>query len=161
MEMRPLDLAGLLRARLESLGPQAEVSGKKLFCEITDSVPWILGDERWLSLVLDNLISNALKFSKPGGRVDVSLADKGDFVMVCVADDGVGIPLEDHEHIFEKFYRARNAQKTGAPGTGLGLAISREIVVKHGGKIWFDSESGHGTKFYFVLTAVHDRETVA
>jgi signal transduction histidine kinase len=161
MEMRPLDLAALLRARIDGQRPQAEVAGKSLFCDAPGSVPWALGDERWLSLVMDNLVSNALKFSKPGGRVAASVADKGDFVMVCVSDDGVGIPADDREHIFEKFYRARNAQQAGAPGTGLGLAISREIVLKHGGKIWFESEPGKGTKFYFVLSAVHGRETAA
>ena len=71
--------------------------------------------------------------------------------MVSVSDDGIGIPLQDREKIFERFYRASNRGEVNAPGTGLGLAIAREVVAKHGGKIWFDSEPGQGTVFRFVV----------
>ncbi|MBI3553986.1 MAG: GAF domain-containing sensor histidine kinase [Elusimicrobia bacterium] len=159
MELRPLNLADLLRASVERQRGGAEIAGKTIICELPEAVPWAMGDERWLTLVVDNLLSNAVKFTRPGGRVNASLADKGDFVMVCVADDGLGIPAEDREHIFEKFYRARNAAQGGA-GTGLGLAIARDIVLKHGGKIWFESETGKGTKFCFVVSTSRQREAV-
>lgn len=158
MELSRINLAGLLRTSVEGLRAQAEGAGKELVCDIPESLPWAMGDEKWLHLVMDNLVSNAVKFTRPGGKVRVSIADKGDFIMTSVADDGVGIPPEDQEHIFEKFYRARNAQ---VPGSGLGLAISREIVVKHGGKIWFESEPGKGTKFHFVVSAARQKEAVA
>ena len=86
----------------------------------------------------------------------VSLQDKGEFIMVSVSDDGIGVPADDREKIFERFYRASNRSEVNAPGTGLGLAIAREVVDKHGGKIWLESEVGKGTTFHFVVPAVSD-----
>ena len=83
----------------------------------------------------------------------VEAGDKGEFLMVAVSDDGIGVPPADREKIFERFYRASNRGEVNAPGTGLGLAIAREVVAKHGGKIWFDSEPGSGTTFRFVVPA--------
>ncbi len=161
MEMRPLNLGVMLRDAADSHRSHAEVTGKKLSVEVPESVPWALGDERWLTLVLDNLISNAVKFTKPEGEVRASIADLVSAIRVCVSDDGVGIPPEDHEHIFQKFYRARNAAAAGVSGTGLGLAIAREIVLKHGGKIWFESELNKGTKFFFEISTAREREKVS
>ena len=115
-----------------------------------------------MQLVLDNLVSNAVKFTMPGGRVRVRIQDKGEFVMVSVSDDGIGIPPEDREKVFERFYRAGNRSQVNAPGTGLGLAIAREVVDKHGGKIWLESELGKGTTFHFVVPAAgREREAAA
>ena len=108
-------------------------------------------DERWIGVALDNLISNGLKFTKPEGTVHVSAVDKGEFLMVCVADDGIGIPQDDKLRIFEKFFRAANRADIVATGTGLGLAIAKEIITKHGGKIWFESDLDQGSKFFFIL----------
>ena len=85
-----------------------------------------------------------------------------EFVMVSVSDDGIGIPPEDREKVFERFYRAGNRSQVNAPGTGLGLAIAREVVDKHGGKIWLESELGKGTTFHFVVPAAgREREAAA
>ncbi len=153
MEMKPLELDRLVRASLETHLPQAHIAGKTVAYASGGRLPPVVGDERWLTLVVDNLLSNALKFSREGGAVRVELAGKGDMLMVSVADDGIGIHAEDKERVFEKFYRARNRDEVAAPGTGLGLAIAKEVINKHGGKIWFDSEAGKGSKFYFVLPA--------
>jgi two-component system sensor histidine kinase VicK len=107
-------------------------------------------DSRLVELAIDNLISNAIKFSRPGGKVHVTAQNKGEFVMTGVSDNGIGIPAEDVDRIFEKFYRAGNRGEVNAPGTGLGLAIAREVITRHGGKIWCESEAG-GTKFFFLL----------
>jgi signal transduction histidine kinase len=160
MELRPLNLGVMLREGLERHRSQAEIAGKRLEYEIPESVPWAVGDERWIALVIDNLVSNAVKFAKAGGCVRISVRDEGAQLLVSVADDGVGIPEEDRPHIFEKFFRARNAAKAGTPGTGLGLAISREIMAKHGGKIWFESETGKGTTFRFSLSTSRAPEAV-
>ena len=108
--------------------------------------------------MIDNLVSNAVKFTHPGGRIRVGVQDKGEFLMVSVSDDGIGVPSEDREKIFERFYRAGNRSEVNVPGTGLGLAIAREIVDKHGGKIWLESQLGKGSTFHFVLP-VAGRET--
>jgi signal transduction histidine kinase len=152
MEVHSLDLVELVSQSVENHQPMAAEGGKTLVW--TPPVPTLspaAGDQRWLGLVVDNLISNALKFTRPNGKVTVEARDKGEFLMVSVADDGIGIPLQDREKIFERFYRASNRAEVNAPGTGLGLAIAREVVGKHGGKIWFDSEPGQGTTFRFVV----------
>ena len=151
--MAPLDIGKLAVESVENHQHAAAEAGKTLSTDVPASLPKALGDERWLHLVLDNLVSNAIKFTQPGGRVRVVARDKGEFVMVSVSDDGIGIPPEDREKVFERFYRAGNRAEVNAPGTGLGLAIAREVVDKHGGKIWLESELGKGTTFHFVVPA--------
>jgi signal transduction histidine kinase len=151
MDMKALDLGKLIEASLENHLPQARQAGKTVACDLAGGLPAVLGDERWLGLVIDNLLSNALKFTRPGGAVSLSVADKGDMLMVTVSDEGIGIHADDQGRIFEKFFRARNRSEISVSGTGLGLTISKEVVSKHGGKIWFESEIGKGSKFYFVL----------
>jgi len=153
MDLRPLDLAEMVTQSVENHQPAAVEGGKTLVWSPPSVFPRAVGDERWLGLVVDNLVSNALKFTRPGGRVAIETRDKGEFLMVSVADDGIGIPPQDREKIFERFYRASNRGEVNAPGTGLGLAIAREVISKHGGKIWFDSELGKSTTFHFVVPA--------
>jgi signal transduction histidine kinase len=156
MELRPLDLGEMISQSVENHEPAAAEGNKRLEWAAPAKPARALGDQRWLGLVVDNLLSNALKFTRPGGRVGVELQPKGEFLMVCISDDGIGIPESDREKIFERFYRASNRGEVNAPGTGLGLAIAREVVAKHGGKIWFDSEAGVGTTFRFVVPAAPD-----
>jgi len=153
MELRPLDLLDLIGQSVENHQPAAAEGGKSLVWTPPAKLSKAVGDQRWLGLVLDNLVSNALKFTRPGGKVTVEAGDKGEFLMVAVTDDGIGVPPQDREKIFERFYRASNRGEVNAPGTGLGLAIAREVVAKHGGKIWFDSETGRGSTFRFVVPA--------
>lgn len=158
MELKPLELDRLVTSSAENFQPVAGENGKTLSVEAPVRLPRALGDERWLALVVDNLISNALKFSHPGGRVRVRVQDKGEFLMVSVTDDGIGVPAQDRDRLFERFYRASNRTEVNAPGTGLGLSIAREVVSKHGGKIWFESETGAGTTFHFVVPAAPREE---
>lgn len=151
MELQTHTLEPLLRASVDNHLPQAEEGGKTVTCEL-GKLPPVVCDERWITLAIDNLLSNAIKFTRPGGNVRVIAVDKGEFVMVTVADDGIGIPPEDRERIFEKFYRARNRTEVAAPGTGLGLAITREVITKHGGKVWFECDPGQ-TRFIFIIRA--------
>jgi signal transduction histidine kinase len=144
----------ILKSTLDNYQNAAKESGKSIAVDVPAELPSVVCDERWIGLCLDNLVSNAIKFTKPGGKVHVELADKGEFLMVSVSDDGMGIPEQDKPRIFEKFYRAANRLDVTTPGTGLGLAIAREIVAKHGGKIWFDSELGRGSKFHFIVKVV-------
>jgi signal transduction histidine kinase len=161
MELRPLDLADLVSQSVENLQPLATEAAKTLRWSRPERFPRAVGDARWLGLAVDNLVSNAIKFTRPGGRISIDAQDKGEFLMISVADDGIGIPEEDRPKLFERFYRASNRGEVSASGTGLGLAIAREVVSKHGGKIWFESELGKGTTFHFVVPTAREEASIS
>jgi two-component system phosphate regulon sensor histidine kinase PhoR len=100
---------------------------------------------------LANLVENAVKYSPAGGRIDVILAQDGDRVRFTVRDQGLGIPLDEQERIFKKFYRLDPNLTRGIGGTGLGLYISHELVRRMGGEITVSSAPGHGSTFSFDL----------
>jgi two-component system, OmpR family, phosphate regulon sensor histidine kinase PhoR len=102
-------------------------------------------DAERIAQVVTNLVANAVKFTEPGGEVGVDLRREGDRAVLAVADTGIGIPAEDSDRLFQRFFRARNATDAAIPGTGLGLAICKGIVDAHGGEIAVESETGRGT----------------
>ncbi|MDF2553925.1 MAG: domain S-box protein [Chryseobacterium sp.] len=110
----------------------------------------ILGDELQVSQVINNLISNAIKYSPGAEKVDVHVSRVGSFVKVSVTDYGMGISPQDKTKIFERFFRARDIQKK-FPGLGIGLYISHEIIANHKGSLWVESEIGKGSTFSFTL----------
>ncbi|MEA1964012.1 MAG: ATP-binding protein [Candidatus Aerophobetes bacterium] len=118
---------------------------------IPSNLPSIEADKHKIDQVIENLVSNAVKFSPQGGKITVSVEEVDEKVKVSIADNGIGIPEKDVPHIFKRFYRVDNAftQRTG--GTGLGLSIAKYIVESHGGKIWAESEVGKGSTFSFTL----------
>ncbi|MER2236834.1 MAG: ATP-binding protein, partial [Psychrobacillus sp.] len=111
-----------------------------------------------LTQVIDNIISNALKYSPDGGNIRFGIAVKDDWLQVMISDDGMGIPSENVNRIFDRFYRVDRARARSMGGTGLGLAIAREMIEAHGGKIWAESEEGHGTTIFFTLEILLDEE---
>jgi two-component system phosphate regulon sensor histidine kinase PhoR len=112
-----------------------------------DDVPAVAGDENQLRQVISNLVDNAIKYSPQGGDVELRLNRNGQFARIEVADSGLGIPRDEHDRIFEKFYRLDPALTRGVNGTGLGLYISRELVERMNGRISVDSEPGRGSTF--------------
>ena len=112
----------------------------------------VVGDERRIRQVIFNLLSNAVKFTPPGGAIDVSARELDGEVRISVRDTGPGIPLEDRDRIFEEFQQAA-AGKEQIEGTGLGLALSKRLVELHDGRIWVESDLGHGSTFTFTLGA--------
>lgn len=124
------------------------------------SLPLLLLDENRIGQVLDNLLSNALKFTPEGGRITVSTSvfengeEMGSEVRVTVADTGGGIPEGEIEKIFGRFYQGSHNRKNSGQGTGLGLAIARHIIQAHGGRIWAESAPGRGAAFTFSLPVV-------
>ena len=151
MDFVPVDLREVARQSVEGHRWEADKKGVSLELRGPERLPWAHGDPKWLSQVFENLVYNALKFSLRGGSVVVSVENKGECLKACVADTGAGISKEDGQKIFEKFYRGRHVDHAQVPGTGLGLAICRSIIDKHEGKIWFESEPGKGTRFYFLV----------
>ncbi len=109
------------------------------------------GDEVRLRQVLDNLVSNAIKYSPEGGTVEIGAHDDGTQVVAYVRDEGVGLSSADQSRIFERFYRVDGALSRKTQGTGLGLYLSRAIIEAHGGRMWVESAPGNGSTFYFSL----------
>lgn len=108
-------------------------------------------DKAKIESVVLNLFDNALKYTKTGGVIEVSLEKKGDNIEFKIKDSGIGIPKDQQAKIFKKFFRAENANKIESTGTGLGLFIAKKIIEGHGGRLWFESEEDKGSAFYFTL----------
>jgi signal transduction histidine kinase len=143
----------VLRDEAERFDEPAAEAGVELSIR-ADVVPRVRGSARDLMLLVRNLVDNAIRYTRAGGRVDVTLgADDGD-VVLNVSDTGLGIPQRDLPRIFERFYRVDRARSRETGGTGLGLSIVRHIVENHGGKISVESELGRGTRFEVRLPAV-------
>ena len=135
----------------------AQARGLCLQCEgLPDSRLLVRADIHRVQQVLANLIANALKFTRPGGAIRVSITPEAGFVRFCVRDTGVGIAPQDLALIFERFYQAGKPADQ-QPGLGLGLEISRGLVELHGGRIWAESEPAHGSSFFFTLPACAPR----
>ncbi len=146
------DLVELVREMVERfalLTPTGESSRVRL--EVKEAHLWGNWDRGRIEQVLTNLLSNALKYSPSGGEVLVEVGRRGNDALVSVRDQGIGIPAEQQARIFEPFGRASNARVKKIEGAGLGLHISKEIVERHGGRIWFTSEEGRGSTFCFTL----------
>jgi hypothetical protein len=105
----------------------------------------MVGDRGRLAQVLDNLVSNALKFTGDGGTVDVVVESANGEAVVEVRDTGIGISAEEQEHLFDRFFRSAEATERAIPGTGLGLTIAKAIVERHEGEIEVESVTGEGT----------------
>lgn len=118
---------------------------------IPSDLPAIRGDQQRLVQVLINLISNGIKYSPQGGIVTLKGEKAGNEVLISVHDEGIGIPEENQEKIFTKFYRVDSSDHREIGGTGLGLSICKEIIELHGGEIWVESREGEGTRFTFSL----------
>jgi GAF domain-containing protein len=152
MELEPtdFDLPGAIDNALTLVRERASRRGIMLGRAIDERVGMIRADERKVKQVLLNLLSNALKFTPEGGRIDVRATLSDGRVEVSVADTGVGIAPEDQEAVFEEFRQVGTADKK-VEGTGLGLALSRKFIELHGGRIWVKSQLGQGSTFTFTL----------
>jgi two-component system sensor histidine kinase VicK len=113
---------------------------------------WI--DQDKMTQVLDNIISNAIKYSPEGGKVILRAESKRHYLLISIQDEGMGIAYDKLEKIFERFYRADKARTRKLGGTGLGLAITKELVEAHHGQIWARSREGYGTTIYFTLPLI-------
>ncbi|MCO6449364.1 MAG: GAF domain-containing protein [Caldilineales bacterium] len=114
-------------------------------------LPLVRGDEKRLRQVLENLINNAIKYSPADGPVIVGAWAEADSVIVYVSDQGIGIPLDEQDSVFERFYRVDSSLHRDTQGVGLGLFLVRAIVEAHGGKVWLESQPNVGTTFFFSL----------
>ncbi len=148
-DLRPVDLDETLDAVLETLGPA--IDGRGGVVRRTCRLPMVMADDTTLALVLQNLISNGLKFNESSTpEVEIGCIE-GDPLTIYVRDNGIGIDPRRHEAVFAMFRRLHGRQKY--EGTGAGLTIVRKIVEAHGGRVWLESSPGCGSTFYFTLAA--------
>ena len=125
---------------------------------LSDKAYYVDIDTDKLTQVLDNIISNAMKYSPDGGNIRFGVAEQDHVLTVMISDEGMGIPSENVNRIFDRFYRVDRARARSMGGTGLGLAIAREMIEAHGGRIWAESEEGYGTTIFFTLNVEMDEE---
>ena len=146
VELRSADLADISAGAVQEMRPEAQRKHIDLSFSAA-AVPRFAVDPARIAQLLGHLISNAVKFTPEGGKVEVSLGMEGEQAVLAVSDTGIGIPPADRERIFERFFRTAIATREVIPGTGLGLAIARDIVAAHHGTIVVDSEEGRGSTF--------------
>jgi PAS domain S-box-containing protein len=149
LRLGPVSLSGLAAEAAETFA-----SGDprhRIVVEVEGDLPPVRADADSLRQALNNLVSNALKYSPDGGEVRVGARLQEEEVLVWVSDQGVGIPAEALPHIFSKFYRVDNTVTRKIGGTGLGLALVKDIVELHGGRVWAESQVQKGSVFYFTL----------
>ncbi|HWQ80066.1 MAG TPA: HAMP domain-containing sensor histidine kinase [Anaerovoracaceae bacterium] len=152
-ELAASELIGQSLSATKSIVEKAELT---VYTEIEIDLPRISGDRDMLTEVIINLISNAVKFTREG-YIRISAVNSGDGILFSVEDTGIGIKEEGRNNIFDRFYKSENAAgKEKNTGTGLGLYICRQIIEKHGGAIWVESQYGEGSTFYF--TVPHEME---
>ncbi|MEO7111096.1 MAG: ATP-binding protein, partial [Polyangiaceae bacterium] len=151
-ELQPLEeVVGSALNRMED-----RLVGREVATDLPDDLPLVPLDSVLIEQVLINLLENATKYTPPGTPITISAAAHGDAVEIIVADHGPGVPREDAERVFDKFFRRRESE---GGGVGLGLTICRGIVTAHGGKIWLDERTGGGAAFHFTLpTEYHARQ---
>ncbi len=152
LQEQRVDLHGVVEAAVTAAMPVAEARTVRLVLSETADRADVWGDPVRLGQAVDNLISNAITFTQPGGRVAVGLgvqpdADGGDRVAISVSDTGIGIPADEMDQLFSRFFRASTATQFAVPGVGLGLTITRAIAAAHGGHIRVASTVGEGTTF--------------
>ena len=147
----PISIFDVVEEVVESA--RAEIERKQLHLEVRvpPDLPMVHADRKRITQVLTNLVSNAYKYTREGGRVEISARCENGFLTVSVSDTGVGISQEDQKKLFTRFFRADNPLRDEVGGTGLGLAISKSFVEMHGGRMWVESELNVGSTFSFSL----------
>jgi two-component system phosphate regulon sensor histidine kinase PhoR len=148
LQMVEVNLKEILIKAIDSLEYQWSEKMQDVVFSAPDGMPPILGNPLHLQRMVTNLLENSIKFTPLAGRINIGCKVEAGQIILEVADNGLGIPLEDQAHVFEKFFRGSNI--TGTTGTGLGLSIVKSIVEKHQGRIWLDS-SPKGTTFTIIL----------
>jgi signal transduction histidine kinase/CheY-like chemotaxis protein len=157
LETEPVRLDGILEEALMLVSEQASGRAQTLTLDVERDLPEVSADERRIGQVVLNLVTNAVKFTPPGGRITVSAHAVGNEVQVCVADTGIGIAADEQAAVFDAFHQVSHGPEPKPEGTGLGLTLSRQIVGLHGGRIWLESELGQGSSFTFSLPTAQAR----
>jgi signal transduction histidine kinase len=164
VEKRAMDLGELVENVVDSRQLNAREAGVRLDCRLGNALPCAYVDPYRITQVVTNLVENAIKFTPETGSIRINVdrdPDDARMLRVSVADSGCGIDPEDFRRIFERLYQIQNCKESTRKGLGLGLSICHDLVTRHGGKIWVESEIGLGTTFHFTLPEFSVDEWVA
>ncbi|OGG42999.1 hypothetical protein A2841_03745 [Candidatus Kaiserbacteria bacterium RIFCSPHIGHO2_01_FULL_48_10] len=151
VELKPTNVVALAKSVLDEQKPNIEKKRLIVIENTSKDVPAFLADPRLLRMVFQNFLANAVEYTPPGGRIELTVSYDAKMVSIKVSDTGYGIPKNQQDKIFTKLFRADNVRAKDTDGTGLGLYIVKSIVENSGGKIWFESEENKGTTFYVSL----------
>lgn len=151
LNLEEISISELVTSCVDRLRREADLKGQEIRINIRPGIPLIRGDRHRLDQLLVNVIGNAIKYTPEKGRIAVYCHSEHDKVVIVVEDNGIGIPEQDIDRIFERFYRVDKARSRQLGGTGLGLAIAKEIAVMHGGNITARSKVGKGTQIFIEL----------
>jgi signal transduction histidine kinase len=157
LNIRHADLREMIQRSLSLVDQKASAHGIRVDFELPDTAMPLDCDEQRITQVFVNLLSNAIKFNRAQGQVFMRAWVDGDTYLVSVHDQGHGIEPADQEKIFTRFYRAESVRRGNILGNGLGLSNARDIMIKHGGRLWFETEPGTGTTFFASLPAHSER----
>ncbi len=155
-----VDMIPLLKNEIRAIRSELERRSHEFKFDYPDDVPPVMGDPLRLRQVVSNLLSNACKYTRHGGQIsmrvrvlpaDVFARDDRGYLVVSISDTGIGIPPEEQSRVFERFYRVDTPLSIEAGGPGVGLSIAKELIERHGGRIWVDSRVGEGSTFTFIV----------
>lgn len=136
---------------VNQISSKAKAKNITISWSVEPGIDKIRGSKEYLQETIVNLLSNSVKYTPKEGVVSINATDKGNSILIRIQDTGIGIPKEDLPKIFEEFYRATNAKEVERDGTGLGLSIAKQVIERHNGKIWAESQEGQGSIFYILL----------
>lgn len=153
VENKPVDVVALAEIILKERGRESKKKRLKTTSTYDKNIPLIQADSKQLSMIFQNLVSNAIKYTPSGGSINLNIGYQKGVISITVTDTGMGIPEADQPKIFSRFFRAGNAKAREPEGVGLGLYILKAIIDQMGGKIWFKSREGKGTTFYLTIPA--------
>ena len=157
LKLQDLDLADVIEEAVQTVRPMADEKRHRIEVRVEEDIPRAHADEARVRQILLNLLSNAMKFTPPGGLLAVDATHGDHDCLVSVTDNGIGIKPEQQDRIFEVFVRGETILDGTRRGSGLGLALARQLVELMGGRIWVESECGKGSRFSFTVPgAGHD-----
>jgi two-component system sensor histidine kinase VicK len=151
--MKQIDIYKVVSDCAYKMNISAKQKNQTLVFDGDIDIPVIMGDKDRIEQVIVNILSNAIKYTPEGGKIEIKIAKEEDSVVIKVSDTGLGIPKEDLPRLFERFYRVDKARSRMLGGTGLGLSIAKQIVEAHKGTIKIQSEYGQGTQVFISLPA--------
>jgi signal transduction histidine kinase len=152
IEAKPTNLAEVIESEVDQLKASAAGRNLTLTYEKPKVFSSLMLDETKIRQVIMNFADNAIYYTPSGGKINIQLRETKDSVEFTVNDNGIGIPADEQHHLFNKFYRAKNAQKARPDGTGLGLFMAKKVIIAQGGAIVFHSKEGKGSTFGFTFS---------